>query len=171
MMDEYAALDVTARAKDVVKSIPLPPQVPFGSIGQRRLQRRGLAAEGKVAARNLRCISYGETEVELSCVEQLVEISQARAIGDCLQLLGDEFASRSSDGRLRSCGGQGNPLLLDVLEELEHQLQAKGRPVGEQGLDLLSRFREPCPFYVMPRRLEVAAALNRLRTAQMTLTA
>lgn len=37
--------------------------------------------------------------------------------------------------------------------------------MGEPGLDTLSR-RDPCPFYVMPRRFELAAAVNRLRTAQ-----
>ena len=31
----------------------------------------------QVQCRSLRCIQYGDTEVELSCVEQLVEISQA----------------------------------------------------------------------------------------------
>lgn len=164
MMDEYAALDVTARAKEVVKGATMPPDLPFGKLGRRRLLRRGLAADGKVAARNLRCIQYGETEVELSCVEQLVEVSQARAIGDVMQLLGD-------GGRIMSSGGEEGPLLADVMEQLEQQLQAKGKPIGEQGLDTLSRFREPCPFYVMPRRLEVAAALNRLRTAEFAAAA
>lgn len=45
-----------------------------------------------------------------------------------------------------------------------HNLISKTTKVGEQGLDSLSR-REPCPFYVLPRRFEVAAAVNRLRTA------
>lgn len=102
--------------------------------------------------RSLRCIQYGDTEVELSCVEQLVEISQARAIGDALQLLGQSFPV--------------NRPLATVMQELEKQLRADGKPVGEQGLDSLSR-REPCPFYVLPRRFELAAAVNRLRTARL----
>jgi len=155
MMDEYRALDVTEKAKDIAESAAMPPSLPFGKIGRRRLAKRGLAADGKVAARNLRCIQYGETEVELSCVEQLVETSQARAIGDVLQRLGDgDFL------------GGGRPL-AGVLEAVEQEIRAQGRPVGEQGLDSLSRFREPCPFYVMPRRLEIAAAVNRLRTAEI----
>ena len=40
------------------------------------LQSRNSAKRWQVQARNLRCIQYGDTEVELSCVEQLVEISQ-----------------------------------------------------------------------------------------------
>lgn len=153
MMDEYAALDVTERAQAIAKRASAPEPLPFGRVTRRRLMREGLAANGKVAARNLRCIQYGDTEVELSCVEQLVEISQARAIGDALQHL--------ADGRLV---GQS---LSAVMEQLERELRADGRPVGEQGLDKLSRFREPCPFYAMPRRLEIAAAVNRLRTATL----
>merc|ERR1712045_885031 len=115
-MDEYAALDVTARAKDVVRDVARPPSVPFGKVGKRRLLRRGLAADGKVAARSLRCIQYGETEVELSGIEQLVETSQARAIGDALQRLGDGdlLDSRKS--------------LADVVQQLERTLRGDGRP-------------------------------------------
>eukprot|EP00442_Polarella_glacialis_P045612 CAMPEP_0115082166 /NCGR_PEP_ID=MMETSP0227-20121206/19735_1 /TAXON_ID=89957 /ORGANISM="Polarella glacialis, Strain CCMP 1383" /LENGTH=629 /DNA_ID=CAMNT_0002470195 /DNA_START=306 /DNA_END=2192 /DNA_ORIENTATION=- len=149
MMDEYAAIDVTERAQEIAKSTPPPKSVSFGKVAKRRLLKSGLAAEGKVNARNLRVIQYGETEIELSCIEQLVETSQARAIGDALQLLGD--------GKLLG-GSEGRPL-ASVLEDLERQLHAGGRPVGEQGLDSLSRYKEPCPFYVMPRRLELAAAV------------
>jgi len=152
MMDEYVAKDVTERAREIGQKSALPPDVPFGKVSRRKLCKDGLAADGKVQARNLRCIQYGDTEVELSCVEQLVEISQARAIGDALQLLGHNFPV--------------NRPLASVMEDLEKQLRADGRPVGEQGLDSLSR-REPCPFYVLPRRFEVAAAVNRLRTAMM----
>lgn len=152
MMDEYLAKDVTQRAREIGQKSALPADVPFGKVSRRRLQKDGLAAEGKVHCRSLRCIQYGDTEVELSCVEQLVEISQARAIGDALQLLGQSFPV--------------NRPLATVMQELEKQLRADGKPVGEQGLDSLSR-REPCPFYVLPRRFELAAAVNRLRTARL----
>jgi predicted ABC-class ATPase len=154
MMDEYAVLDVTQRAKEVAAGSVPPAPRPFGNVGKRQLRRNGLAAEGKVAARNLRCIQYGETEVELSCVEQLVETSQARAIGDCLQRLatGDLLGERKT--------------FSDVIDDLEKEITGEGKPVGDQGLDNLSR-REPCPFYVLPRRFEIAAAVNRLRTAQI----
>jgi len=156
MMDEYVAKDVTERARAIGEKSAAPAQVPFGKVSRRRLLKNGLAADGKVAARSLRCIQYGDTEVELSCVEQLVEISQARAIGDALQLLGD--------GNLV----KGGRPLTSVMADLEKQITAQGKAVGEQGLDSLSRFREPCPFYVMPRRFELAAAVNRLRTVEMT---
>lgn len=45
---------------------------------QPRARRPGHLPEEllEVQARSLRCIQYGDTEVELSAVEQLVEISQ-----------------------------------------------------------------------------------------------
>eukprot|EP00927_Polykrikos_kofoidii_P068197 TRINITY_DN63565_c0_g1_i1.p1 TRINITY_DN63565_c0_g1~~TRINITY_DN63565_c0_g1_i1.p1 ORF type:complete len:691 (-),score=151.14 TRINITY_DN63565_c0_g1_i1:78-2150(-) len=159
MMDEYAALDVTERATEIGSKAPPLPKVKFGPICHRRIVKRGLAADGKVAARSLRCIQYGETEVELSCIEQLVEISQARAIGDICQRLGDGC---HLDGD-RS-GGDGR-LFSEVVRDVERLIRAEGKEIGTQGLDNLSRGREPCPFYVMPRRFEIAAAVNRLRTA------
>merc|ERR1719265_564700 len=119
-MDEYAANDVTEAARDIAKRAAPLPSVPFGRPSKRRLLKQGLAADGKVAARNLRCIQYGETEVELTCIEQLVETSQARAIGDALQRLGD--------GDL--LGGNDKPLSA-VLTDLERELRAEGRPMGE----------------------------------------
>merc|ERR1712187_774475 len=87
--------DVTKEARGVVEQFPNPNRLAFkdsvfGEISDRKLNfGRGLVADGKVSARNLRCISYGSTEVELTNCEQLVEISQAKAIMDILQYLGD----------------------------------------------------------------------------------
>merc|ERR1719265_362186 len=94
-MEKYSPKDVTVEARSVVEQYPNPTRIAFkdsmfGEISERKLQfGAGLAADGKVSARNLRCITYGSTEVELSNCEQLVEISQAKAIMDILQLLGD----------------------------------------------------------------------------------
>ena len=41
-----------------------------GALHDRKLQWSGLAAEGKASAKSLRCIGYGEEEVELTYVEQ-----------------------------------------------------------------------------------------------------
>jgi len=138
MMDEYRAFDVTEKAKAIAKGGSSPAGQSFGTLSKRRLLLKGLAAEGKTNARSLRCIQYGETEVELSCIEQLVEISQARAIMDCLQKLADGDLLR------------GDRPLSEVLLELEKMICADGKEVGTQGLDCLSRFREPCPFTPCP---------------------
>merc|ERR1712224_103845 len=93
-MERYSPKDVTTEAHSVVEEYPNPTRIAFrdtvfGETSNRKLKFEGLAADGKVSARNLRCITYGSTEVELSNCEQIVEISQAKAIMDILQLLGD----------------------------------------------------------------------------------
>merc|ERR1719215_1219301 len=125
MMDEYKACDVTERAKEIAESAASTASAAtFGSITCRCLQRRGLAADGKVAARSLRCIQYGETEVELSCIEQLVEISQARAIGDVCQRLGDGC---HLDG---DRSGGDRRLFSEVMRDVERLIRAEGKEIG-----------------------------------------
>lgn len=157
-MERYQASDVTAQAHAVAErhGRVAPETDGFPAITTTRVpQREGLAADHKVSAKSLRCISYGNTEIELSFVEQLVEIGQAKAIMDCLQHLSS--SSKYVDGK-RS--------LAEVVFMLEKALSAEGRPVGQQGLDDISS-GAVCPFHAMPRRFEVAAALNRLRTAKI----
>jgi len=156
-MERYQASDVTAEAHAVAArhKRQAPDPQPFPGVSDARvLLRQGLAADHKVAARSLRCITYGSQEIELSFVEQLVEIGQAKTIMDTLQHLATN--SKYVDGK-RS--------LAEIIALLEKTLNADGRPVGEQGLDSISG-GFPCPFHALPRRFEIAAALNRLRSAE-----
>uniref|UniRef100_A0A7S1F5U0 ATPase of the ABC class n=1 Tax=Noctiluca scintillans TaxID=2966 RepID=A0A7S1F5U0_NOCSC len=157
-MERYQASDVTEAAKQIASRYQRvsPDPVSFDApTGARIPLREGLAAGGKVAAKSCRCITYGDTEVELTFVEQLVETSQARAVGDALQLLASsaKFVDETRP-------------LSEVVSLLEGVLQGESKEVGVQGLDELSRSC-PCPFYAMPRRFELGAALNRLRTAKI----
>ena len=150
------AYDVTTRAHEIAKthSREAPPSVSgFGTGAKRVLQKDGLAADGKVMAKSLRCITYGEQEIELTYVEQLVEISQARAIADSIQFLsGSNFVD-------------GKATLAEIMERIEEMITGKDEKVGEQGLDKLYR-GYPCPFYALPRRFELGAAVNRLRSVK-----
>jgi len=158
-MERYAAKDVTAQAKEVTMRMPsvtgiATKDTTFGMTLQRRPQFSGIAAAGKVSAKSLRCISYGETEIELTNVEQLVEISQAKAIADCLQKLGDP-------GWV-----DGKATLREVVEKLYASVTSS-KKCGAAGLDSLSRWGHPNGFYALPRKFEIAAALSRLRTVKM----
>jgi len=157
MMERYAASDVTAQAHEIAKKYArsAPASVPGVRGAQRVLLKQGLGTDGRVSAKSLRCISYGETEIELTYVEQLIETSQARAIADALLYLA---------GPAKLVDGQAT--LAQVITELEKVLHGSGSAVGVQGLDALSR-QYPCPFYALPRRFEIAAAINRLRTAKV----
>eukprot|EP00928_Gymnodinium_smaydae_P032740 TRINITY_DN23634_c0_g2_i1.p1 TRINITY_DN23634_c0_g2~~TRINITY_DN23634_c0_g2_i1.p1 ORF type:complete len:617 (+),score=63.98 TRINITY_DN23634_c0_g2_i1:73-1923(+) len=157
-MERYLASDVTEAAHAVAAKhgYVAPESVPFPhQVSSRVLLRDGLAADWKVSARSLRCITYGNTEIELTFVEQLVEISQVKAIMACIQYLAAN--PKYVDGT------RSFPEVIDILE---HALLAEGKPLGHQGLDVVSK-DIACPFYAMPRRFEISAAINRLRTARI----
>ncbi|KAK1941796.1 hypothetical protein P3T76_006860 [Phytophthora citrophthora] len=85
-------------------------------------------------------------DLDLSCVEQIVEASQVRAIADAIQ-------------KARSFMN-GERTLEEVLDKLDSEMD-------RTGLDAVG-FHNKSGFYTRPRKLELAAAINRLRTATMT---
>jgi hypothetical protein len=85
----------------------------------------------------------GETLLDLSSIEQIIDVGQAKSIAQSLRLLGP--------------GMDGNRTVTHLLDGLEKLLAA-------DGIDALSPYREPDGSLAMPRRYELAAALNRLQT-------
>ncbi|MCK4924311.1 MAG: ATPase, partial [Spirochaetes bacterium] len=100
--------------------------------------------EVKISSKGLKSIDFGTHRIDLGAVEQLVDMSQTRAIGDAIH-----FATRYMDGK-KTLGD----IVLAVMEEME-----------ERGLDALSK--NPEGEYAHFRGLEFAAAINRLRTLTM----
>jgi len=152
-MNSYLPADVTVRAREIARAHPTERGFEggdgFGAIAQRALDASGLdASRGRrserVDAKGRGTILFGRTRLDLSALEQLVSVSQTRAIGDALLTL-----RRAMDGR-RTIG--------ELLDSLESELE-------ERGLDALSRRR--LGGYARPRRQELAAALNRLRTLRV----
>lgn len=150
MMDSYVPFDVTARARSIASEHPAD-RTPeggesFGHIAPRAPvresldPRRGRRPE-KVDAKGLTTILFGGATLDLSALEQLVSASQTRAIGDSLLMM-----KRFMDGRRT---------VSEILDLVEGELDA-------QGLDALSPRKLGA--YARPRRHELAAALNRLRT-------
>jgi predicted ABC-class ATPase len=151
MMDSYEPVDVTDRARAIAGKYA-SERAPeggetFGSVTPRAPQpgsldpRRGRKPE-KVDAKGRSTILFGRTAIDVSAVEQLVSISQTRAIGNALVLAKKRFMD-------------GERTVSEVLDALEAELD-------EGGLDSLSRF--PVGSHARPRRQEIAQALNRLRT-------
>ena len=92
-----------------------------------------------------RSIEFGREEIDVALLYQLVDPAQCRAIGDALLLL----ARGLCDGR-RS--------LPELLEALDAQVAAQGFEAQcEAGFGDRAR----------PRRFEIAAALNRLRSLRL----
>jgi len=150
-MQEYTCLDVTNVAKQICQEMPnqnLPVNKSFPAVfGERRVEVSCLQPRGKVKADRDRGILFGETEIDLTHVEQLVDASQTRFIMDCLVYLGNKH--------------QGSLPLPALLEELERSLSSQNLSCS---LDLVSPWAGPNGAYTRPRIQEIAAAVNRLRT-------
>jgi predicted ABC-class ATPase len=159
LMQGYQPRDVTADAHRIIQAWRDPRRheatEPFRLPTPRVPLPDSLSAESgkgrlKVRTRDVDEIRFGKEEIVLDTVEQIVDPSQTRAIGETLLHLA---ASRMIDGQRT---------LSEALDLLMHEVQ-------ELGLEAIAqhRFRAPPGDLALPRRHEVAAALNRLRTLRV----
>jgi predicted ABC-class ATPase len=151
MMDQFTPVDVTAQVKGIIRERPSerhhetpapfarpPARIPLPQSFPRPLSGKPL----KVQAKGLHHISFARHTIDLSLVEQLVDESQTRAIATALV-----YGLRNDiDGRR-------------TLEEIVHAFE---RVILERGLDGLVA-GHPRGDLAVPRRFELAAAINRLR--------
>lgn len=153
-MKEYRPLDYTGKARAVAEKFKAERKneggSSFGEIKERSPQgesinpRRGKKPV-KIKTPDLTTISFGTEEIDLSSVEQLADTSQTRAIADAIN-----YAKR-----YMSSGLTLSQVIAKVFEDIE-----------KDGLDVLSK--TPNGSYAIFRRFELAAAINRLRTLQVT---
>jgi len=149
-MKEYLALDCIERAREIAEKYR-KERTPeggerFGSITARLPLRESFdpsrgKRDVKVSSKGLLSILFGREMIDLSAVEQLVSVSQTRAIADAIV-----HAMRYMDGR---------KTLKEVVELVIKEISA-------QGLDTLSPI--PRGDYALFRPHELSAAINRLRT-------
>lgn len=124
---------------------PFISNLPFGrETGSFSTQdASGSASQAaNVSAKGRSTILFGAHAIDLSHVEGIADISQTRAIGAAILYLREKY--------------------LDGKKTLAEALALVERDLDEEGLDIRSPSRRGD--YAMPRVLEVAAALNRLRT-------
>ncbi|MGI9179615.1 MAG: ATPase, partial [Longimicrobiaceae bacterium] len=105
--------------------------------------RRGLQVKAFGAGR----VRFGEEEIDLSAVEQLVETAQTRAIARAL------------------AWGRGR--FLDGRRPVRPALEALLHALGEEGLDAVDE--RIVGEYAEFRLFELAAALGRLRSLEVSL--
>jgi predicted ABC-class ATPase len=159
-MKAYRALDVTAKAKEISdraedsQRFANPRSAltrPLDRVpDQRSFDARRGRRDRKVSSRGCDEIVYGTTEIDLRGVEQLFDPSQVRAIGWAIlhaatHVMGDSITV---------------PELLDELDGL----------FDREGLDALDPFHRPGQHpgaLARPRRMEIAAVLNRMRTLRL----
>lgn len=150
MMDSYYPKNVTGRAREVAAALPSNrktqakgwPTVRAGRSFDPSSMSATRGRREKVAAKGIGTILFGRRTIDVSAVEQIVDQSQTRAIGDALVYLRER------------CMRKGSAVLPDMLDELE-------RVMDGEGLDAMMRTR--FGDRARPRRYEVSAALNRLR--------
>ncbi len=160
-MREYHALDGTDEAKRVAQELPNQrideARAPFASATDRIPLAHSLnPSRGrrrvKIDAPAVDAIRFGENTIDLRCVEQLVDRSQTRAVGHSLHLASQRFMG-------------GKSTVRDVLSSLEEFFNREGLDALREGRTDPSRQDSPHPGnFARPRRHEIAAALNRLRT-------
>ena len=114
---------------------------PLGSSFDARRGKRDV----KIDAKGAETILFGQTAIDLGCLEQLVDMSQTRAIGHLIHCYGKAYLDRTANLR------EG---LEGVLDD-----------VVEKGLDMLLPFKTGN--LALPRIFEVAGAINRMRTLRI----
>lgn len=103
----------------------------------------------KVQAKGLYTVLMGTSTIQLEDVEQLVDASQTRAIAELIRYM-------EAKGSLE----QGKSLTA-LLDDIEHVMD-------QDGLQAFAPFPNQHPGdLARPRRFEIAACLNRMRTAKV----
>ncbi|MEQ6378143.1 ABC-ATPase domain-containing protein [Bacillaceae bacterium S4-13-56] len=155
MLDQYVPHQVTEKAKEIASEFP--SQRSDGSAPMIRIQSNRVFApktiqsqrgnKSKIQAKGLDKILMGRTEISLSYVEQLVDSSQTQMLADVLKYIENKNLLQKS---------YTLPALLDMIEQ----------QMDEKGLASFTGFKDQHPGNLArPRRQEIAATFNRMRTA------
>jgi len=152
-MTDYKAEYVTLEAKEIAKrnlsGHELEGDGYFGTVIDRIPLPKSLDAskgkqEVKISARGIYSIEFGTQTIDINSLEQLVAQSQTNAIGDAIN-----YAKKYMDGK-KSMRQVMSLVMLDI---------------GRAGLDVLNpRLSSD---YAEFRKLELVAAINRLRTLKV----
>jgi predicted ABC-class ATPase len=153
-MDEFRPLDVTQRAKEIAEDYQTERNreggTQFGKMTPRIIDPRSIdPSKGKrsvkLKARDVDQLQIGTEDIDLSAVEQLVESGQVRAIAEAMVYAQDRHMTLRTP-------------LAEVIQNVIADVEA-------DGLDCLSEW--PMGDLVSFRGVELAAAINRLRTLQI----
>lgn len=156
MMDEYVPRDATQAAKDIASfyysSREKEGGKSFGSLVTRIPYKESFntfkGKKIKISAKNKNLIQYGRENISLDFVEQLIDVNQSSAIGDIIYFCNQYIFDNDKNI---------NEIINIILSKIE-----------EEGLDFISPFYGQHPgYYSLPRKLEIGAAINRLRTLKI----
>ncbi|MGQ4649931.1 P-loop domain-containing protein [Lyngbya aestuarii] len=153
-MENFQPKDVTEQAGTIAQQYPTERNSEggqrFGSIQERVPQPESIdpsrgQRDVKLKVRDLDELVFGTEEIDLSAVEQVVEVGQLRAIAFAIVYAKQQY--------------------IDGCQTVPEILRLVMADISSQGLDILTNLPEGN--LVEFRRFELAAALNRLRTLQI----
>ncbi|WP_174616150.1 ABC-ATPase domain-containing protein [Virgibacillus ihumii] len=156
MMEAYVPYNVTDEARKIMEQDPLDRESlsaeTFGDITNRYFKQNSLQTQkgkrSKTQAKGLTKILMGKTDISFDDTEQLADESQTRMIAEIIQYL-----DRTN--------GLGNRSVHQLLDDVEKQMD-------KDGLASFTVFNDQHPGDIArPRRYEIAAVLNRMRTAKV----
>ena len=154
-MREYIPADVTERAREVARELPLgesaprapgnwpepAPRIPDPpSLDPSRGSRRE-----RVRSVKTRAIEFGTEEIDVSLLAQLVDANQCRMIADVML----ECSRGLCDGRRT---------ITEILDDIDER-------IAQGGVDAVAD--RTCGDRARARRFEIGAALNRLRSLRL----
>ncbi|RWZ55330.1 ATPase [Halobacillus fulvus] len=157
MMDQYVPYNVTEKAKNIANRFPShrtrSEEETFGGLPVRAFLPDSLQTrkgkKHKVQAKGQTTIIMGKRDIDLTGIEQLVDPSQTRLIADLMMDLDKKSTLKEQKS------------LQELLDHIENTLD-------EKGLAAYAPFKDQHPGELArPRRFEIAAALNRMRTARV----
>ncbi|TMW73500.1 ABC-ATPase domain-containing protein [Alteribacter natronophilus] len=153
-MKEYHPYDRTDEAKQIAAELITgrrelagsPLHIPEARHFDRSSFKQQWDHKQKVDAKGLHLILFGRNAIDLSSLEQLVDLSQTRAIARMISIL---VKNEKENGTVN-----------DLTEKLYKKIE-------QDGLDVLSPFKDQHPGdLALPRREELTAALNRFRRSE-----
>jgi predicted ABC-class ATPase len=153
-MDNYLPDNVTTKAKAIANSYPTERQAEggkdFGTITYRipsadSIDPSTYKRDVKTKVRDLDTIVFGTEDIDLNCVEQIVDNGQLKAIASAMIYSKQNYLQQSRT-------------LAEILDLVSQEIE-------NQGLDAISDF--PTGELALFRRFELAAAINRLRSLQV----
>ncbi len=151
MMDAYVPHDVTQEALQLARPPRLRlktttlPVIMSGATRRPTLEALNASRghrETQIDAQGTHCLIYGEHEIDLTRIEQLVDVAQTRAIGLLILYYAKHY----------------HRAFPNMIDGIKHAL----KDIEQRSLDILSPYR--IGTLALPRAHEVAAAINRIRS-------
>ncbi|WP_046469322.1 ABC-ATPase domain-containing protein [Allosalinactinospora lopnorensis] len=147
MLDGYRPYDVTERARELASErTGAAFHAPEHRVIDQRSVNASVRGRSKIKRRDMDVLTFGESDIDVRHLAQLVDPGQIIGVGLALRML-------SEDGLL----GEGRTI-AEALDALDGRLAEDGVVALGQGF---------AGDYALPRRFETAAALNRLRTLRV----